>query len=192
MYKLCKSEQSATRQRELEHGLMEMMRTTRFEDISISDLCQQMNIPRKAFYRYFSGKDGALHGLIDHTLWGYEGFDSQLRPGRRTLKGELERFFEFWQSNHHLLEALDNGDLFGILIQRSIDYAVAETVLPNRFLSAEDIQMRGHVIQFAICGMMTMVIQWYREGYTTGRQEMARIAARLLERPLFPDMEKLL
>ena len=39
MYKLCKSEQSALRQREMEQQLLKMMETTRFEDITISDLC---------------------------------------------------------------------------------------------------------------------------------------------------------
>ena len=68
MYKLCKTEQSAQRQRQLEEGLLTAMRTKRYEESSISDLCDQMGIPRKSFYRYFSGKDGALHALIDHTL----------------------------------------------------------------------------------------------------------------------------
>ncbi len=192
MYKLCKSEQSAARQKELEQGLMELMRTTRYEEISISDLCQQMNIPRKAFYRYFSGKDGALHGLIDHTLLEYESFDVVKKANKRTLVGDLQRFFGFWQCHSPLLEALDKSDLFGMLTQRSIDYAISETVFPERLMSAEDIQMRGHVIQFAICGMMTMVLQWYRSGYQARQEDMAKIAARLLERPLFPNLEKLL
>ncbi len=95
MYKLCKTEQSAARQKELEQGLMELMTVTRYEDISVSDLCLELNIPRKAFYRYFSSKDGALHGLIDHTLLGFEGFESKQKPGKRTLVGDLQRFLNF-------------------------------------------------------------------------------------------------
>ena len=72
MYKLCKTEQSAQRQRQLEEGLLTAMKTKRYEEITISDLCEQMDIPRKSFYRYFSSKDGALHALIDHTLLDFE------------------------------------------------------------------------------------------------------------------------
>ena len=72
MYKLCKTEQSAQRQRQLEEGLLAAMKTKRYEEITISDLCEQMDIPRKSFYRYFSSKDGALHALIDHTLLDFE------------------------------------------------------------------------------------------------------------------------
>ena len=79
MYKLCKTEQSAARQRQLEQGLLQVMSTSRYEDINVSGLCQKMGIPRKSFYRYFSSKDGALHALIDHTLMEYGIFDEKRR-----------------------------------------------------------------------------------------------------------------
>ena len=71
MYKLCRTEQSAQRQRQLEQGLLLAMKTKRYEEITISDLCDQMGIPRKSFYRYFSSKDGALHAL-KITVKGHE------------------------------------------------------------------------------------------------------------------------
>ena len=81
MYKLCKTEQSAQRQRMLEQGLLKAMLTQHFDEISVSDLCDEIGIPRKSFYRYFSGKDGALYALIDHTLLTYDGF---VLDGKRT------------------------------------------------------------------------------------------------------------
>ena len=57
MYKRCIAEQSARRQRELEQGLLEIMATRRYEDITIMELCSWLDIPRKAFYRYFSSKE---------------------------------------------------------------------------------------------------------------------------------------
>ena len=81
MYKLCKSEQSAARQRWLEQGLLQEMLLRRYEDISISDLCARLQIPRKSFYRYFTNKDGALFALIDligltlsYMFWQLSGY----------------------------------------------------------------------------------------------------------------------
>ena len=51
-----------------EQGLLAMMEHRSFEEISVSDLCERMGIPRKSFYRYFSSKDGALMALLDHTF----------------------------------------------------------------------------------------------------------------------------
>ena len=68
MYKQCKTERSAKRQREIELAFLNLMETTAYEDISVTLLCQSIDIPRKAFYRYFDTKEDALHALIDHTL----------------------------------------------------------------------------------------------------------------------------
>ncbi len=187
MYKLCKTEQSAARQRGLEQGLMDLMTSMQYEDISVSDLCQQLQIPRKAFYRYFSGKDGALHAMIDHTLLEYEAFGYAHKNHRRTVIGELTQFFAFWKRHGKLLNALSKSNLSGVLMERTIEYAISETVFPIRFLENEEVRMRGHVVQFTICGLMSMVLHWHQNGYCEDLEEMAAIAARLLEKPLFPD-----
>ena len=193
MYKLCKTEQSAARQRELEQGLLQVMSISRYEDINVSDLCQKMGIPRKSFYRYFSSKDGALHALIDHTLMEYETVDES-KPVRssRTLHGDLKDFFEFWIRHEKLLSALARSSMSGVLIERSINYAASETVFPNRFMPGQDRDMRRHVVTFAVCGLMTMVIHWHHGGYRESASDMAMVAARLLTQPLVSNVNFLI
>lgn len=192
MYKLCKSEQSAARQRQLEKGLLAAMQASRYENINVSDLCQQMGIPRKSFYRYFAGKDGALHALIDHTLMEYETYTGTHKQERRTLVGDLEQYFLFWVEQKDLLDALERSSLSGILIERSISHAISETVFPGRFLPSESRIMQQHVVTFAVCGLMTMMLQWHHDGYTEDVEDMARIAARLVTQPLFPNLGQIL
>ena len=57
MYKLCKTEESTARQRLIENGLMELMRQSGFEAISVSNLCKHVGVPRNSFYRYFTTKE---------------------------------------------------------------------------------------------------------------------------------------
>ena len=96
MYKLCKTEQSARRQRELEQGLLNAMCTHRYEEISVSDLCDQMGVPRKSFYRYFDGKDGAMQSLLYHNITDFHSFSMFIeKKDKRTLQGEFEEFFLF-------------------------------------------------------------------------------------------------
>ena len=92
MYKLCKTEQSAQRQRQLEDGLLQVMSTVHYDEISVSDLCDRMNVPRKSFYRYFSGKDGALQALIDHTLMRYESRGA-LFAGKNQISAKVIKSF---------------------------------------------------------------------------------------------------
>jgi len=191
MYKLCKTEQSASRQRLLEQGLLARMKTQRYEEITVSELCDAMKIPRKTFYRYFSSKDGALHALLDHTLLEYEGFNVLYLNGeKRTLHRELEQFFLFWVKNKPLLDALQRSDMSGVLIERAIAHALTESVMPNRFLMFESKDIQKHITMFGVCGLMSMVLNWHHEGYSQPSGQMANIAVRLLAQPLFPEAEQ--
>ena len=190
MYKLCKTEQSAQRQRQLEEGLKKVMLTKHFEEISVSDLCDQLQVPRKSFYRYFSSKDGALYGLIDHTRMEYERFAvARQKVTGRTLSNELESFFQFWVEHKDLLDALQKSGLSGVLIERSISHALGETVMPKRFLPRDSRDMQRQVTMFGVCGLMSMVLTWHHDGYKETPTQLARVACRLLGQPLFPNAE---
>lgn len=188
MYKLCKTEQSASRQHDLEAGLLAAMGTKSFEEISVSELCDQLGIPRKSFYRYFSSKDGALQALIDHTLMEFESFSIPYqKSGKRTLHRDMECFFQFWIHHQPLLDALRRSNFSGMLIERAITYALTDSALPRRFLPQDGRQIQEQVTMFAVCGLMSMVLAWYQDGYRQSVTQMAQIAVRLLSKPLFPD-----
>lgn len=95
MYKLCQSEKSYQRQRELELGLLQLMLKQDYADITVSQLCEYMDIPRKSFYRYFASKDGVLYALIDHTIVDY--FEIPLPGGesRGSALSDLGLYFVF-------------------------------------------------------------------------------------------------
>lgn len=186
MYKMCKTEQSALRQRELEDGLLKAMSVHHYDDISVSDLCEQMNIPRKSFYRYFNGKDGALHALIDHTLMEFESCPNyQKRGANRTPISDLETFFEFWMDQKPLLDALERSSISGILVTRAIEHALSDASYLSRFQQQMDPVTREHATTFGVCGLMSMVLNWHHSGYQMPMKEMAEIAATLLTSPLF-------
>lgn len=193
MYKLCKTEQSASRQHELEAGLLAAMAARPYEEISVSDLCDQLGVPRKSFYRYFSSKDGALQALLDHTLMEYESFPLVTAPGeKRTVQKELERFFQFWIHKKPLLDVLRRSNLSGMLIERAIAYALSGVPLPQRFLAQDVKEVREQIAMFTVCGLMSMVLNWHHAGYPASTQHMAHLAVRLVSQPLFPNISELL
>lgn len=191
MYKMCKTEQSAQRQRQLERGLLAAMSTHHYDEISVSDLCDQLDIPRKSFYRYFSSKDGALHALIDHTLLEFESFPSLLKSGeKRTYHKDLERMFLFWKEQKPLLDALERSGLSGILVIRAIDHAKSDVGNPSRFLPQKEKNAREHATMFGVCGLMSMVLQWHHNGYNMLPRELAAIAVQLMTEPLFASVDQ--
>lgn len=185
MYKLCKTEQSAMRQKQLEQGLLQAMCTEQYEDISISDLCDRMQIPRKSFYRYFSSKDGALMALLDHTLMEFEQSPKTKASHKNAAIGDLERYFVFWRERSALLDALEKSRLSGMLVERATAHAMNERMMPS-YLRSKPNHIQTMALTFAVCGLLSMVIQWHHEGYKQSPQDMARVATWMLTRPLVP------
>lgn len=185
MYKQCRTEQSARRQREIEQGFLRLLLKNSYEEISVSDICQEMGIPRKAFYRYFSGKDGALYALIDHALMDFDSYSSV--EGFREIpeaRKYMEKVFLYWVRNKELLDALQRSGLSGVLIQRAIDYTKQLNTLPA-FLNTMDRQMRDYGTLFMVCGLMTVIVQWHHDGFRPELEQMAKLCIRLLSEPMF-------
>ena len=192
MYKLCKTEQSAVRQRELELALADMMRQQRYEEISVSEFCSHVGIPRKAFYRYFSSKDGALYALIDHTMLEYEQYRDP-NPGFKadSLLREVESFFRFWQRQKPLLDALAFSGLSGVLPERAIA-AVESGRLIRQRRDTEQVFAQKRIVRFAVSGIMFMMIDWHRDGYRESAREMAELTVRMVTQPLLHYIRELI
>lgn len=185
MYKQCQTESSARRQRELEQGLLSVMQRKRFEEISVSDLCEETGVPRKSFYRYFSGKDGALFALIDHALMDYDIYNMyEPQKPQQTPLDYMERVFTYWIQHRDLLDALQKSGLSGVLIQRAVEFTNELDTIP-RFLQIKDRRLREYGTMFMVCGLMTMIVQWHHDNFYSSAEEMARLAMELLTQPMF-------
>jgi AcrR family transcriptional regulator len=184
MYKICKTDQSAQRQREIENALLEAMLRKPYEDISVSDLCAGLELPRKSFYRYFSGKDGALYALIDHVLMDYLEYEARLGLNDRDPETYMEEMCRYWINCKPLLDALEKSAMSGVLIQRAIVHATDLDSYPH-FLRAADKRLQEYGSLFATCGIVTMMVQWHRDGYSQSVEQMGQLMVRLLSQPLF-------
>ena len=192
MYKLCKTEQSAARQRRIEEQFLSIIETKDYDTVTVSELCSKTDMPRKAFYRYFDSKEDIVLALIDHTLAGYEAFaQSKLSVAKRTVTAELESFFAFWLSAapRRVLVAIMKHGLEGYLIQRSINFSVAEIPNLKKFMHGEDGENPRHIFRFVITGLMSVMLSWFKGGCVESTREMAQVARRLVAEPLFPNLE---
>lgn len=186
MYKICQTEQSAKRQRELENGLLMLMLKRSYEDISVSDLCEYMQIPRKSFYRYFSSKDGALFALLDHTLADFFEMPLTKTKTRGTALGDLDLYFQFWYEHKLLLEALQRNSLSGFLVERANAFAIREGHLPGQFKKWSP-EIQSLAMSFSVCGLMSMILQWHRQNFRISPDEMTKLAITILSNPLLPS-----
>lgn len=193
MFKRCKTQRSIKRQAEIENAFLTLLVTKSYEDVTVSEVCSQANIPRKAFYRYFACKEGLLEALIEHTLQGYQGYYENFKRERRTLKGELECFFSFWlvDPQKTLLKVMIKNSLVGHILKLSQSSRLIENVDAKKFLPYETDAMRSQIFNFAISGLMTLMLDWFNGGCKESPAKMAEISCRLIQHPLFPNLNEI-
>ena len=192
MYKLCKTEESARRQRSVENALLELMSKKSYYEISITELCEKLAMPRKTFYRYFDSKEDALYALIEHTMSEYQSFPaSPGQDGVRTLASEIENYYKFWICHKPLLDVLSKNNMLEKILEVSVSFPVKDMVSLQKFLPDDSEWAREKIFKFAVCGLCFQMIDWYKSGFKTSISDMARISCRTLSKPLFPNLEQL-
>ena len=187
MYKQCKTERSIARQRTISESLLLMMKHRRFDDITVTDICAELDMPRKAFYRYFDDKESALDCAIAQTLARYPVSRSSIQSPR-LLHRELQEFFEFWLYNKELIEVLDKNGRITKIIDLSLRFPIETIVSVNKLLPDEEEGMREKIYRFAISGLISLVIDWYHEGFKSPAADIARVAVRILTKAPFPSL----
>ena len=175
----------------LRTALLVLMEEKPLEEISITELCERMQMPRKAFYRYFDSRDGALLGLVEHTLGTFQGYGVSARTPSRSLTAEMEQFFIFWKEQKRFLDGIVQNNLSGILVDVSQSYPIGTMVDLARFLPNDPERMRLPIFRFAITGLLSYMLEWHRGGFTESIAEMANGAIRMLCHPLFPALSEM-
>lgn len=176
MYKICHTEESSRRQRELEAGLLAALGKQPYEKITLSELCRELKIPRKSFYRYFPTKDDCLLSLVDHTLSDCNDVALKGWTGGRTLDNRAQlRFFRYWQEHRALLDAIRDNHLEGLLLERT-------TVIVDKMKQTHPggSFARDQMEYFIAHGLMTVVLRWHRFGFPCRPEELAETFEELL------------
>ena len=188
MYKLCKTEESSKRQIEIESVLLELMLKKHYDEITVSEICERANMPRKAFYRYFDGKEGIKQALLHHTLTDFNEYHLAHSGMDYKIYEEFELLFNFWKSRKVLLEAFDKSNLLGLLVESATSFSMNEFNGVEKYLSDSAPEEKVIAFQFVICGIMTMTINWYRTGFAESVPNLARTTAKLITKPLFENL----
>lgn len=177
MYKTCHTEESSRRQRQLEQGMLAAMQLQPYEKITLTDLCRQLEIPRKTFYRYFPTKDDCLLALIDHTLSDCNDMALKGWNGGRELDQKTQlRFFTYWKEHSAFLDAIRGNGLSYLLLDRT-------TVIVNRMKECRVSESfaRDQVEYFIAHGLMATVLRWHHFGFQSSPEEMAEVFGQLLQ-----------
>lgn len=181
MYKICHTEESSRRQRELEQRLLDVLGSQTYDKITLTELCRQLQVPRKTFYRYFPTKEDCPLALIDHSLSDCNEMALGDWDGSTALNEQmLLHFFRYWKQHKALLDAIEANGWRHLLLDRT-------TVIVDRMKEAQKTGgfARDQVEYFVAHGLMATVLRWHHFGFRSSPEEMAEVFGKLL---LSPDV----
>lgn len=174
MYKDCATEESARRQRQLESCLQELMLTQEYSQITVGDISDRAGISRKSFYRYFNSKEGCLCALLDHAIFDGSSYYLPNHIDSRSPYMIYERFFQFWKEKRNLLDALSRNGMNARLVERMVLYVMKEEQDFRIFLKKQDKNAHERSL-FYIGGIMSLMLDWYRTGFSKSILQMSQI-----------------
>ena len=181
MAKICTNEKTASRQRWIENGLLELMQEQKFEDITVTALCLHLELSRRSFYRYFSDIEDVLDSLMHRTF-------QEMPPLTAPFGiGELTASYDFWLQRKPLLSALIRSQMHGKLTEYTLKYVDEEVLKKNLTPDVLDLEISHEVNLFVVTGLASLLISWYLEGFRKTPEQMARIAYRMLTAPILRE-----
>lgn len=185
MYKDCRTERSAQRQRQFAHEMMEMLYHQPYEDITISMLCERVNMPRKAFYRYFESKRDILFLIADEFLHHYENENNlHLSKQQDTLQEEMKHIFVAARQSKSLFRVLERDSLRDTYFGYIIEQCFSNADITRRLVLQNTQTQLWMSYLFVTSGLLILIVDWLSRGCLESEQEMAETAASLFTQPL--------
>ena len=137
-----------------------MMKKQNYQDITVTSLCKEMNIPRKTFYRYFNSLEDVLNLTIEEVLT-----ESFLYL---EIKTDLIGYFNYWKDKKYLLDVFEKNGLSSLLIIKSQDNLVLLD-------SIEDSTRKQILYPAYIAALFTILLSWHHAGMKQSVEEICEL-----------------
>ena len=182
MYKNCKTDISAQRQKHIAQCLLNMIAKENYEDITITELCQRAGVPRNTFYRYFANKEAVLRYLLEDSLREVllKVVQTYHTSQEREMIYHIANWLRFYKEQERVW-ALFDDKLHGILIGQVVAH-YGSLLDPINKLDFRNQQTKG--IIFYAYGMQGILDVWRHFGYEQSEEEVAVQLYNIIRNPI--------
>lgn len=166
MEKICKTEKAEQKKMSFEETLLNLMAKNDFSKISVTQICEELKLPRRHFYQYFSSKEDLLKSMIVRFIEQIDYFEIvSLSKGYASSENELFRCLRFWKENESVLNILERNHLISYLVECITEHIIQEERKIPTIQWSENIEHSDSNIRFIVGGTMSIIIDWYKKGY---------------------------
>jgi AcrR family transcriptional regulator len=157
----------------LRESLLELMQTEDLHKISIRTLCEQANVNRSTFYKYYGSQYDLLHEMEEILV---SQIEKQLILNGETVTGEesLINILTFFKDNIDLCKMLINSNIDPEFPKRMLFLpSILEKI--NLKITDNNISNMSYFHDYILYGGYQMVKRWINNGCIESPNEMAQI-----------------
>ncbi len=155
--------------RYLREALIELLKTTPFENITIKAICQKASVNRSTFYAYYSCPRDLIEEIENDILSQLPDYDPEAH------KPFIDSIIPFMQY------IKDNGDAFRILLSSSADTTFGEHIVSavmdkyDEFTTFSDEDENEMRFIFLVNGVVGVVREWITGGFKLSIDKISRL-----------------
>jgi len=175
MYALNENLQAIESRQQIRDALLTLMRQIPYQEISITQICQQANVVRQTYYRNFEFKGDILAFHLDVL---FKQFFDNYYTGIGMLT-QFNSFFGFMYQNRDFLLLASKNDLF-FMINRTITENIAKFVNIREISNVDDPRAERYVTGFIASTVCSLLSLWAEHGFEESAEWMSGLASRFL------------
>jgi len=174
------------RQRQIEECLYQNLQRSSYQSISVSDICRQVGISRKAFYNYYHDKDACLCAIVDGLLRDSLLHTSKTAPDNADPLEVIVIFLDFWKEKKSFFDIVMRNNLIHFLLLRNMNYILNEDRTAMQLINTPEVKSDADILACYVASQLALMLQWYFRGFQDPTEEIARKYLRILHMPLIP------
>lgn len=169
--------------RMLKQGLAELMREKEFNDISIKDITDRMDLNRGTFYLHYADTYELLERLENDTLEDIQAMINAHRPNpdSGTMQPVFEPIMDYVVENKEICQSLLGNKASNDFIDK-VHQLIRENgwaLVHERYPGAPEREM-DYLFSFITYGLIGMIKQWFDEGMDLEKRTMVILADRIV------------
>lgn len=161
----------------IQNSFTELMRTTPYQKITITDIAAGAGIARHTFYNHYETKADLLDNLVDSILEEYflilKDWDLFFADPAQE-HAMLTAFFQTWRDHAEIVDLLRAVDIEYVIMERLKAFFTRffyEKV--QREMPGVDLQLARYVISFNSYSLLGILLPWFESGMLQKPEDLA-------------------
>ncbi len=158
-------------------ALFELLETTPFAGITVTEICEKADVARKTFYRIFKSKTDVVERLVDQVF--YE-FTQKFDFGNSSAKKIYLYWFEYILCTREFSAIFFDPDLYVFITGKLCEFVEYEYSTALDKTLAVDPLLADYCLNFIAAGISAIMREWMKNDCKTPAKTMAAVTSKLL------------